>query len=147
MPIRVKINVKKEKHNPKSFLAKYRKDLQDVLKKVGQEGVKSIQHEIKKRNLTETEDLVSFEVSPQGLSFTIDYEKLPKASETKVPEKLGEAPETTLLEEVPPETVNKMFQVASHTSIRQGFKKGLEKTREKLIAETRKLHTKIIANV
>ena len=148
MPIQLKINVKKERHgNSRSFIAKYKKDLQNVLRKVGNEGVKNIQHEIKKRNTGETEDLVSFEVLPQGLSFTLDYEKGSKVKETKAPEKIGEKPEAKLLEEVPPETMNKMFQVASHTSVRQGFERGIAKTRENLIKEVRKLNTEIIANV
>jgi len=143
MALQLKINVKREKHrNTRAILTKYKKDFKDVLKKVGVEGVKNIEHEIKKRNLTETEDLVSFEVLPQGLSFTIDYEKAEKSSDTKAPEKLTGK---ELLEEEP-ETINKVLQTSSQKSIKQGVTKGLKTTKDYLIKEIRKLNTKIIAN-
>jgi len=136
------IKVKRKKHNLNLVRAKFHKNLKDLLRKTGEQGINTIQQEIKKRNLSENENLISYSINGEKLSFTIDYTAgQPKVEETKI-----DKSKTTLAEAISPEVLEKLIPGQAPEKLQKGFEKGIKKVKENLTRDILKLTLDTVAN-
>ena len=74
LKFRIQIKTKRKRKPPQRLRKQYKKNFQDVLRKIGQKGVNNIRSEIKKRELIKTGDMygsVGYKMTPQGVRFSV----------------------------------------------------------------------------
>jgi hypothetical protein len=73
--VRIKVKTTRKRSPAKRLISRYKKEIQNSLKSIGQKGVNNIRHEIKKRDLIDTGNMsksVRYKLLPKGVKFTID---------------------------------------------------------------------------
>lgn len=158
LKFRVQIKRKRKRLPPQRLRKQYKKDMQNVLRKIGMKGVWNIRSEIKKRKLIKTGDMyssVNYKMTPQGVRFIVDEPapylekgirkhqmKYLMKAKSPIPIDVGDA--------------NAIFRWASPRSMQEGkwiypgFKRGkgfmssaVKRTRKETIGDIRKIGMKV----
>jgi hypothetical protein len=157
LSFRVKIKKKRKRLPPSRLQANYKKDLQNMLRRIGAKGINNIRSEIRKRDLINTGNMlknVGYRLSPRGVKFEVrtNYAKYLEDGVRRHQMKY-------LLKSkkpIPIDAANGIFRWASPKSMKEkkwthpGFKKGrgfmsesVKRTRKDLGDEIAKMRFKI----
>lgn len=156
----VKIKSTRKKLPPKRLQAAYKRDFQNVLRKIGAKGVSNIRNELKARNLIDTGDTkksITYNMTPQGVKFIAEgaapyLEKGVRKHQMKYLMNSSKP--------IPVDVMNAVFRWATPKSMAEGkwvhpgFKRGkgfmssaIKKTREQTSEDIKQVAYKAFTNV
>ena len=73
--MRIQVKTKRKRLPPERLRKQYKREAQNVYRKIGMKGINNIRSEIKKRDLIDTKAMynsVGYKMTPQGVRFSID---------------------------------------------------------------------------
>lgn len=158
MPVKMRIQVKtaRKRKPPQRLRAEYKKEAQNVYRRVGMKGVINIRSEIDKRELIKSGKMrksVGYKMTPQGVRFTVAD---PAPYLEKGIRKHQMRYLTKALKPIPLDAVNGIFRWATPKSMKEGkwvhpgFKRGkgfirtaVKRTREETKGDLQRIAMKV----
>lgn len=154
---RIKIRSRRKRKPPSRLRSEYKREVQNTLRKIGAKGINNIKHEIRKRDLINSGNMlnsVGYRMTPQGVRFEVrtDY-----ASYVNAGVRRHQMIYLTKAEKpIPIDAANGIFRWASPQSMQKGkwvhpgFKRGKDfledsvtRTRKDLKKEIEKIEFKV----
>lgn len=156
---RIKVKTSRRRRPAAKLMKEYKKQFQNVLRKVGMKGINNIKSEIRKRDLVNTGNLlnkVGYKMTPQGVRFEVRTDYASYLNDGVRKHKMVYL--TKADKPIPIDVANGIFRWATLKGIRNGkwvhpgfrrgkgfIKAGVERTRETLLDELKAIRPKVFS--